>query len=49
MVHDTQDYWVLGLCPSCGILKNTRNTTFRKTDAFPSTGEGAEDIYCWLR
>jgi hypothetical protein len=22
MVYDIQDYWVLGLCPSSGILKN---------------------------
>jgi hypothetical protein len=32
MVNNTQDYWVFGLCPSSGILKNT---TFRKLDLFP--------------
>jgi hypothetical protein len=27
MVYNTRDYWVLGFCPSSGILKNA---TFRK-------------------
>jgi hypothetical protein len=35
-VHDTRDYWVFGLSPSSGIL----NTTLRKLDLFPSSGEG---------
>jgi hypothetical protein len=30
MVYDIQDYWVFGLCPSSGILKTQKNTTFRK-------------------
>jgi hypothetical protein len=39
-----QNHWVSGLCQSSGIL-NTRklvleNTTFRKLDLFPSSGEG---------
>jgi hypothetical protein len=37
MVNNTQNYWVFGLCPSSGILKNT---TFRKLDLFPYSGEG---------
>jgi hypothetical protein len=37
MVYNTQNYWVLGLFPSSGILENT---TFRKLDLFPSSGEG---------
>jgi hypothetical protein len=31
-----QDYWVLRLYPSSGILKNTK---FRRPDLFPSSGE----------
>jgi hypothetical protein len=43
MVYNTQNYWVFGLFPSSGILENT---TFRKLDLFPSSGEGlGEDIY----
>jgi hypothetical protein len=37
MVCNTQNYWVLGLFPSSGILENT---TFRKLDLFPSSDEG---------
>jgi hypothetical protein len=36
MVYAIQDYWVFGLCPSSGILKTQKNTTFRKLDLFPS-------------
>jgi hypothetical protein len=32
-VYDTWDYWVSGLCPSSGIIKNT---TIRKLDLFQS-------------
>jgi hypothetical protein len=35
-----RNYWVFGLCPSSGILKNT---TFRKLDLFPSSSEGVGD------
>jgi hypothetical protein len=43
MVYNTQKYWVFGLFPSSGILENT---TFRKLDLFPSSGEGGgEDTY----
>jgi hypothetical protein len=37
MVYTTQKYWVFGLFPSSGIVENT---TFRKLDMFPSSGEG---------
>jgi hypothetical protein len=40
MVYTTWDYWVPGLSPSSGILKNTM---FRKLDLFPSSGEGMQD------
>jgi hypothetical protein len=43
MVYNTQNYWVFGLFPSSGTLENT---TFRKLDLFPSSGEGGgEDTY----
>jgi hypothetical protein len=37
MVYNTENYWVFGLFPSSGILENT---TIRKLDLFPSSGEG---------
>jgi hypothetical protein len=43
-MYSTQDYRVLGLCPSSGILRNTKDTTFRKVDLFPS-GEEVGDVY----
>jgi hypothetical protein len=43
MVRNTQKYWVFRLFPSSGMLENT---TFRKLDLFPSSGEsGGEDTY----
>jgi hypothetical protein len=39
MVYNTQNYWVFGLCPSSGILETIENTTFRKLDLFPSSGD----------
>jgi hypothetical protein len=43
MVYYTQNYSVFGLFRSPGILENT---TFRKLDLFPSSGEGGgEDTY----
>jgi hypothetical protein len=42
MVYETRDYWVVGLCPLSGILKNT---TFRKLDLFPSSIEGVGESY----
>jgi hypothetical protein len=31
MVYNIQNYWLLGLCPTTGILQ-TRDTRFRKLD-----------------
>jgi hypothetical protein len=42
MVYDTRDYWAFGIRSSSGIL---RNTTFRKLDLFPCSGEGVGDTY----
>jgi hypothetical protein len=39
MMYNTQNYWVFGLFLLSGILENT---TFRKLDLFPSSGEGGE-------
>jgi hypothetical protein len=35
--YNIRDYWVFGLWPLSGTLKNT---TFQKSDLFPSPGEG---------
>jgi hypothetical protein len=35
----TQNYWVFGLLPSSCVV-GSRNTTFRKLDLLPSSGEG---------
>jgi hypothetical protein len=32
MIYNTWDYWVFGLCPSSGILKNTNDPKLRKPD-----------------
>jgi hypothetical protein len=37
-----QDYWVLELCPSYGVLKEQKKAAFRKVDLFQSTCEGWE-------
>jgi hypothetical protein len=42
MVYNTRDYWTFGLCPSFVILINT---TIRKLDLFPSSGEKVGDTY----
>jgi hypothetical protein len=46
MVYNFQRYWVFGLYPSSWLLKNKlrNNTTFRKLDLFPSSGEGKKPI-----
>jgi hypothetical protein len=38
---NAQNYWVSGLYPSSGV-SGRRNTTFRKLDLFPSSGEGGK-------
>jgi hypothetical protein len=45
-VYNTQRYWVFGLCPSSGF-EITENTTFRKLDLFPSSGDGRH-LLCWV-
>jgi hypothetical protein len=40
MIYNTWDYWVSEVCTLSGILMNT---TFRKRDLFPSSGEGVGD------
>jgi hypothetical protein len=40
--YHTGYYWVFGLCPSSGSVKNT---AFCKLDLFPSSGEGARDTH----
>jgi hypothetical protein len=37
-MYSTQSYWVFGLFPPSCVL-GSRNTTFRKLDLFPSSGE----------
>jgi hypothetical protein len=44
MVYDTHNYWGFVLGQSSGILKTLENTTFRKPDLFPSSGEGETPI-----
>jgi hypothetical protein len=31
MAYNTQDYWVFGLGPSSGIIKNTKETSVLET------------------
>jgi hypothetical protein len=40
-MYITKNYWVFGLFPLSGILENT---TFRKLDLFPSSGEGGGEL-----
>jgi hypothetical protein len=42
MVLNDWSHCVSGVCPSSGILNYLENTTFRKLDLFPSSGEGRE-------
>jgi hypothetical protein len=55
-LHDTvcictyisiQNYWGFGLFPSSGVL-GCRNTTFRKLNLNPSSGEGGEKTHTQL-
>jgi hypothetical protein len=43
----TQNCWGSGHCPSSGITK--LNTTFRKLDLFPCSGEGSKKPTSWRR
>jgi hypothetical protein len=42
MLHDIQDYWVFGLCPSSGILKNRRTQHFGNWICFRPQVRGQE-------
>jgi hypothetical protein len=42
MVYNMQDYWIFGLSPLSGILKNI---TFQKVDLFPSPNGGGVHTY----
>jgi hypothetical protein len=42
MAYNTRSYWVYALCPSSGVIANT---TFRKLDIFPSSGEEVGHTY----
>jgi hypothetical protein len=41
-IHNFRDYWVFGLRPSSGFLKNT---AFWKLGIFPSSGEGVWESF----
>jgi hypothetical protein len=41
MVHNIQNHWAPGLCPSSGILNNYNTQRFGNRMSFPS-GEGRE-------
>jgi hypothetical protein len=42
MVYDIPDYWVFGLCPSSGILKNRRTQRFGSWICFRPQVRGQE-------
>jgi hypothetical protein len=42
MVYDIQDYWVFGLCPPSGILKNRGTQRFGKCICFRHQVRGQE-------
>jgi hypothetical protein len=42
-VNNIQNHWVSGLCPQFGIPNNQKNTTFKKPDLFPFSGESEGD------
>jgi hypothetical protein len=44
MVYNTQNYRVLGRCPSAGILK-TREHNVSETELFPSSDEGGDTYF----
>jgi hypothetical protein len=43
MVYDIQDYWVFGLCPSSGILKNRRTQRFGNWISFHPQVRGRQE------
>jgi hypothetical protein len=48
MGYNTQNHWIVGLCPSSGILETSKHNV-AELDLFPSSGngglEGLEDAY----
>jgi hypothetical protein len=44
MVNNTQNYWLFWTLSIVRYSKNFENTTFRKADLFPSSGEGETPI-----
>jgi hypothetical protein len=46
MAYNTRDYWVFGLRPLSGILKNT---TFRKLICFHPQVTDGRHLLCWVR
>jgi hypothetical protein len=47
MVCNTQDYWVFGLCPSSGILRNLRTQRFGNWICFHLQVRGRH-LLCWV-
>jgi hypothetical protein len=37
-----KNYWDFGFCPLSEVLNISKNTTFRKLDVLPSSGDGME-------
>jgi hypothetical protein len=42
IVYNTQDYQISGLCPSSGIIKNTKEWNIFETGSVSISGEGWE-------
>jgi hypothetical protein len=40
--YNTQNQWVLGLCPSFGVLNNQKTQRFGNWACFRCSGEGIE-------
>jgi hypothetical protein len=41
-MHNTRCYWAFGLCPSSGVLKNTKEHDVSGNGSVSSSGEGWE-------
>jgi hypothetical protein len=50
MMYNTRDYWVFGLCPSSGILKNIREHNVSETGSVSFLRQGGQrHLPCWFR
>jgi hypothetical protein len=49
MVYNTRNYWVFGLHPSSGILKNTREHNVSETGFVSVLRWGERHLLCWVR